>query len=416
MKNILLITSSGGGGLLQSAIAKQQQLKELNPKVNIVKKDVLIDWVAPVGYFGRWFYNWAQKTGNVFCQNILVRLNIYADVLFFPVVFLAVLRTLSKEKIDHVIDNTPICTSAVIKAIRLYNYLNKKQLYLEKVLVDLPTRYYRFLLKSIKRLSKKDKKYIKLVTIEPLLEKGQTEEDFWNKYVGLPRSQIIYEKYLIRTAFKKLMGKRREHKTYAIKIKTSNLEEKKFLDRCLTYNSASVQRLFDGFEFLIKPEDKLIVLLLGSQPARQATCEYVEKLMHLIEKKEKKYYLFVFLDRFQSKSANLFYKFFNLLENKPKNLYLIPMSFQDDETIALLFHRSDLTITRSGGHTIMELMAVAKKEKWIHSEAKKDFSLKQLLKGFISWEGGNALYLQKQMNGKIVTPRNIETHFVKSKL
>ena len=36
-----------------------------------------------------------------------------------------------------------------------------------------------------------------------------------------------------------------------------------------------------------------------------------------------------------------------------------------------------------------------------------------ILKGFIAWEGGNALYLQKQMEGKIVTPDSIEAFFVK---
>lgn len=416
MKKVLIITSSGGGGLLQSAIAKEQQLKEQDPNVVIVKKDILLDWVPPVGYFGKWFYNWAQKSGRVFFQGLLARCNIYADIVCFPAVFYHTLKTLFKEEIDHVMDNTPICTSATVKAVRFYSYLKKKPLYLEKVLVDLPTKHYRFLLKSIKRLSKKDKKYIQIVTIEPLLEKNQTEEEFWQKYLGLPKSQIVYEKYLIRSAFKKMMGKRREHKTYSIRIKTSGLEEQKFLDRCLTYNKAPVQRLFDGFEFLINPEDKLIVLLLGSQPAREATSKYIEKLMHLVRQKEENYYLFVFLNHFKNKKSGLFSNFLDFFKNKPQNLNLIPMSFQEDETIATLFHRSDLTITRSGGHTIMELMAVAKREKWIHSEAKKSSSLKHLLKGFVPWEGGNALYLQQRMEGKIVTPNSIETFFVKNRI
>ncbi len=414
MKKVLIITSSGGGGLLQSAIAKEQQLKEQDPNVVIVKKDILLDWVPPIGYFGRWLYNWAQKNGSILVQEILTRCNVYADMLFFPAVFYHTLKTLFKEDIDHVMDNTPICTSAIVKAIRLYSHFKKKPLYLEKVLVDLPTKHYRFLLRSIKRLSKKDKKFIRIVTIEPLLEKNQTEEEFWKKYLDLPTNQIVYEKYLIRSAFKKMMGKRREHKTYSVKIKTAGLEETNFLDRCLTYNKAPVQRLFDGFEFLINPEDKLLVLLLGSQPVREATSKYIEKLMYLVSQKEENYYLFVFLDRFQNKPGNLFSKFPGFLENKPKNLNLIPMSFQEDETIATLFHRSDLTITRSGGHTIMELMAVAKREKWIHSESKKDSSLKNLLKGFVAWEGGNALYLQQQMEGKIVTPNSVEAFFVKN--
>ncbi|MFA5250698.1 MAG: hypothetical protein WC371_04770, partial [Parachlamydiales bacterium] len=376
MHKILLITSSGGGGLLLSATAKEQEIKQQDPLAKIIRKDLLLDWMGPViGGFGRWYYNWAQKNGRVFWQNLLVRCNLYADKLFFPFIFYRTLKVLLEEEIDEVIDNQPVGTSAIIKAVRCYNYWKKKHLKLEKILVDLPTRHYRFLLKSLKNLSKKDKTYLRLVTIEPLLETDQSEADFWKKYAGLKLEQIVYEKYVIRTPFKKLMGKRREHKTCPIKIRVSSEPEKNFFERFLACNSSPVQRLFDGYEFLINPEDRLIVLLLGSQPARNATYQYVEKIMQLVQSRSEHYYLFVFADRFKHQKNNLFARLFLLCANKPKNLSLVPMSFQEDETIANLFHRSDLTLTRSGGHTIMELMAVAKREKWIHSEAKKSESL-----------------------------------------
>ena len=98
MKNILIITSSGGGGLLQSAVAKEQQLKEKDPTVKVITKDILLDWTLPIGYFGKWAYNWTQKTGRVFLQGFLARCNVYADILLFPMVFYHTFKTLKKEK------------------------------------------------------------------------------------------------------------------------------------------------------------------------------------------------------------------------------------------------------------------------------------------------------------------------------
>ena len=120
----------------------------------------------------------------------------------------------------------------------------------------------------------------------------------------------------------------------------------------------------------------------------------------------KKYYLFIFCGDFRKDKKNLFYKIFNLIENfedYPKCLNIIPMSFQKDDVISDLFHRSDITITKSGGHTIMELMAVAKGEKWIHSEGRGE-EFEELLKGIPFWEAGNACYLREKFGGDIVNP------------
>jgi hypothetical protein len=86
------------------------------------------------------------------------------------------------------------------------------------------------------------------------------------------------------------------------------------------------------------------------------------------------------------------------------------LSFQNDETIASVFYRSDLTCTRSGGQTAMELMCVMQGEIWIHSEAIKEpgqteaLTMDQLLRGIPGWEAGNAVYLHRFRRAKIVTP------------
>jgi len=86
------------------------------------------------------------------------------------------------------------------------------------------------------------------------------------------------------------------------------------------------------------------------------------------------------------------------------------MTFQSDEIIAPLFFRSDMTCTRSGGQTSMELMCVGQGKIWIHSETKNKGKVLQnedLLKGIPGWEAGNAAYLQRFRNAQLVTPFTI---------
>jgi hypothetical protein len=59
----------------------------------------------------------------------------------------------------------------------------------------------------------------------------------------------------------------------------------------------------------------------------------------------------------------------------------------------------------------MELMAIMSGKSFIHSEAKKGknktLSREDLLKGIPGWEAGNARYLIKKVNAKLVTPETL---------
>lgn len=87
-KKILLITSSGGGGLIQTAVAKEQEIKAKNPSAQIVKVDLLEEWVFwPIGHTFVNFWNKAQMQGNVRVQTIWVCLQFLADIFLFPLIF-----------------------------------------------------------------------------------------------------------------------------------------------------------------------------------------------------------------------------------------------------------------------------------------------------------------------------------------
>lgn len=407
-ENLLIITSSGGGGLLQSAIAIEQEQKKINPEINIVKRDLLMQWTGgAIGLFGRFFYNWTQRSGNVFWTNALTRGNLIADYIFYPIVFFAALTVLFRNKIDKVFDNQPMGLAPIIKALRIYNKLTKKNIVLQKVLVDLPTKEYAQLLKGIKKLSAKDKKWLHIFTIEPLLENERSYQEYWEKYGRISEEQITYKKYIIRESFKNFEKMPRPQNDFFVKIRSG--DEKEIAEKIFSKGSIGYKENDEGFEFKIGSKDKLFVILLGSQPSPNAILGYVSNFIEEIKlfKGEKKYHLFVFCDKFSKEKKGNFQSVLDLIDSTadyPKNLTIVPMSFQRDDVIAPLFFRSDLTITRSGGHTIMEIMAIVKKEKWIHSETKNSDSFEELLKGIPFWEAGNARYLKKTMNGDIVSP------------
>ena len=101
------------------------------------------------------------------------------------------------------------------------------------------------------------------------------------------------------------------------------------------------------------------------------------------------------------------------MDDYPRSLSIIPFSFQRDDVIAPLFYRSDLSCTRSGGQTAMELMSVCSGDMWVHSEARSDkrpLTQRELLQGIPAWEAANAVYLQKIRGAKIVTPETFVQH------
>lgn len=408
-KKLLIITSSAGGGLLQAAAAQQQAAIAKNPSVQTIQCDVLKDWVwSWLGRFSIESWNKAQKRGDVFSQKFFVSFQKLFDYINWPNSFFHTLAILFREDIDRVIDTQPSSTSAIMKAIRFFNWRSSKKVVLEKVIVDLPTRKATHFFQPIKALSRKDKRYLKLRTIPPLLEEGQTAEEFWQHFCGLSESEVHYEDVNVRIPFKNLQGKARSSEPISIGFNAKNKEEIHFMLQ--SFKRGDIQAKLQANEVLFEiPSDvKVVTILLGSQPARAATLNYVKNFIEVAKVLKKPMYLFVFCANHHKNS--LFQKVSELVQgvsDYPSLLSVIPFSFQNDCVIAPLFHRSDITISRSGGGTAMELMAVSTGEIWIHSEAKsksKKLTLKELLSGIPVWESESALYLLKLKGAKILTP------------
>jgi hypothetical protein len=411
-KKLLIITSSGGGGLIQTANAKEQQALAKDPNLVIVRVDLLKDWVwGPFGNFCINFWNKAQVKGNIFIQQICVWGQSITDYFLHPTIFLYSLYTIFKEDIDYVIDTQALGTSAIIKAIRIFNRKRNKNVKLEKVLVDLPTRKATHFFRSIKHLSPKSRKFIQLTSIEPLLENGESAENFWQETCGLSVREVNYEDPYVRKAFIPYKGKARSQEIIHLSIHYKNNEEFLLQQKTLQRGESTCEIQKDLVTFSIDPQDIVVTILLGSQPAHDATLSYLRQIIGAAKTfRRKKIKLFVFCADHVEGKESLFKKAADLVEkveDYPKNLTVIPFSFQKEDVIAPLFFRSNATCTRSGGQTAMELISVSTGEKWIHSEAPRNTDL---LKGMPSWESASAVYLQKMHGARIVSTETIHEH------
>ena len=193
-----------------------------------------------------------------------------------------------------------------------------------------------------------------------------------------------------------------------ISVRYKNAEEIRLMRKSYEKGGIRAKVKPGEVDFTIDPSDKMITVLLGSQPASEATFRYAKKFAALAKEFPKtKTHIFVFCADHKEGEETLFRKCAEIasrMKNYPKNLSIIPFSFQDEQVIAPLFYRSNINCTRSGGQTAMELMCVSTGEMWIHSEAKKG---QELLHGIPGWEAASAVYLQKLRGAKVVTPDTI---------
>ncbi len=417
MHNILIITSSGGGGLLQTANAMQQRVLVENPNTRIIRCDILKDWFwAGIGKYWGNQWNHAQRKGDVSTLSWIVNWQIFADYLFWPAIFFQSLRTLFREQIDRVIDTQPMGTSALLKAIRIYNWVKAKNIQLEKIVVDLPTEDATHFFGPVKKLSPLDRSTLKLTTIPPLLSPGETDEAFWQHHCNLTPSAICFEKFYVRQTFLKYQKKECLAEPFSIQIRIKNQEERTLIQKSVEKGVLRPLYQDQNITFSIPPKDRLATLLLGSQPANDATLRYVMRFIQEAQRKDPAglpLHLFVFCADHQPGEESLF-RTISLRVSKemnyPSQLSIIPISFQEEDVIAPLFSRSNLTCTRSGGQTAMELMCVSSGKTWIHSEARIDPrtgalpTREALLAGIPGWEAGNARYLENRLGAQIVTP------------
>ncbi|CCB90100.1 glycosyltransferase family protein [Simkania negevensis] len=411
-KKLLLITSSGGGGHIQAANAKAVKALSEDPNLEIIQKDILIDWVGR--RFGKCFvhlWNVSQKKGNLRMLSFLSKNIPVADILFWVLIFIKALRTILREDVDRIIDTQPVGTSATIKALKVASRFTGKKIKLEKVITELPTEKVLHFFKPIKGLSQADRNLLRLVSTTPLLSADQTPDAFWQKNCKLQESEVLYEDFPLRATFEVFRQKLDAPiERMNIEIKVKNYIEKFLIADTIKRGNLHAEIFRDKIAITIEPTDKVSTILLGSQPTEEATIKYVKSFIEMANKagdRGFRHLLFVFCNHEAEHRNSLLRRVHDAIQkftDYPQYLNIIPMCFQGDEVIAPLYYRSDATFTRSGGLTSMELMTVAQGQIWIHSEIKGTLDREKLGNGMPIWERGNAHYLQEKKGAQFITP------------
>jgi len=434
-QNCLILTNNSGGGHIEVAKQVQQEVDQKNKgqseKIHTVTHEIL------TGTFGSFIgkkianaWNNNQKKENIKLINRSLKFHRLGNAGAAIPVFFTTLRVLWKNDIDTVINVQPMATSSIVKAVRVMNFVNHRFLKKNHVinvsilLTELPTERTTDFFKSIKELSKNDRKIVKLITTQPLLVNGQNEQNFWKKNTGLSLENITYDDFPIRKAFNALDVENIQDIDH-LQVKFKGNDQKKFIDEC-TDSKLKTAKNEGLLQLDIQKNDKVFALMLGSQASFDATLSYVKNTIEWaqesLDEDADPHYLFVFCGRHEEGQKQSLLKAISETvieakknENYPPNLSIIPLAFQDDDQIAPILSRANVTITRSGGLTAMELLKVATGKVFIHvvdkqsqaqiNEEGKIINEEQILKkGMLFWEGGNYLYLKEEKNAQLITP------------
>ncbi|NGX32506.1 MAG: hypothetical protein K1060chlam4_00554 [Candidatus Anoxychlamydiales bacterium] len=420
--NYLIITASGGAGNLHGAKAQKQILEKNDPNANVITKDFMLDWLGVLmGNFGVYAWNTAQKKGSVRLQKFLGNGIRILNILFWPRIFFSAYQDLLKHDIDFVFHMQALGAPAIIKAIRLYNRVKKKNVELKIIFTDLPACKSTHYFNPIKRLSKKDKKILLISSIKPPLKKDQTEEEFWNENCRISMDRVCYDPYPVRESFYKLENKKRENIDYKIKINFTNDVEGNFIEEISKKGNTHFIKNESSIEYTIKPKDFLITIILGSKPCFKAIYKYIYDLTQFMKKNlvKKNIIIFPYCSASKDPVIKKLHKMIMKIDEFPGNLTIAAMSFQKEDVIAAIYFRSDLTITKSAGQTAMELMKVSKAKFFVHTECNlkvSEATNEKLLKGIPVWESGIASFMQEKMKAQLINPKSFidvcKEHFV----
>ncbi|MBS0586284.1 MAG: YwaF family protein [Verrucomicrobia bacterium] len=371
-KRALLLTIAGGGGHLEAAKAKMRELAENYPGIGVLQKDLFLDFLPLVGKPILSSWNRSQVAGkSASLSKFFSKVQKIGEYLMGPLVFFLLVRFLEKNRISVIIDTQAFGTRAIIRAIRYMRWWHGQEIYLEKSLTELPTKEFNFFAESIRNLSLKDRAFLKLRTTEPLLEEGERDGSFWQKYYSLSLSSVLYGSLPVRASFLKY-------------------SDPKVSERELTV-------LLEEGPFLITAHDKVALILLGSNPDKKAVKGYIEEFLLKakgIRKGGHRHILLIFCSKQEDLKEEI-----KEIAKRAENLIIVPLGYQKEEVTAALLHRADLTLTRSGGLTSMELLLVSRGQILIH---KGEGSV-----GMPVWEFGNFSYLEAKKNAALVTPKTL---------
>lgn len=432
------------------------------------KADIDITRFLNIGFlrFGDWSartWNEAQKRGDMntlrtFLLPICMKIAEFAFGWLIRLRMEQTLRHLMSEP-KFVVSTQAFCLKYIAQAVRNVNVEKGWNMHLEVHLTDLPSKCATHFFPSVKSVAEDPtlRAITTLYAVPPLQKKHRSERDFWQTHCG--DIQVRTDAPLpVRRTFlhPEEMGRQLDQPTFDVSIRLNDPREADGIQEGMGDGTRVNEERRDSlYQIRLKKEDKVGFLMLGSQPTYDSVLTWLKTFVQARQRVEKadgrQYYFFLICGTPGTNKLNLLFEtvLSELRAMKsdpsfPKDVHIVPCTNQDETVIAPLLARSDLTITRSGGSTSMELLqlfdrsqAIPKRANrctLIHSEAsfhdddqfrrsvvalkeKEKYSElshenveriameKQLMKeGMIPWEAKNAQYLQEKIGAHVTTP------------
>lgn len=213
-------------------------------------------------------------------------------------------------------------------------------------------------------------------------------------------------------------------KDLSLNMKVANPNEVSMLKESGAIDADASVSSTQTIHVTIPADAKVQSIMLGSQAAVEATLEYVDTEIAACQQNSdnnQEQYIFVFCGKHDA-SDSLFAQLNEKIRQGkstgqiPKNLKIIPLTYQDANLIAPLYSRSDEVFIRAGGISCMEIEAVSQGKVNIHSERKgQQLTQAELLAAMLFWEQGNAEHVMQVLglDGKgqqLVQVTNPETY------
>jgi len=407
---VLIVTASAGGGHIQAAHAKSMHLQRFYDSPMILTQDLVIDWIGKrVGKGACNLWNYAQRRGNVFLQRCIYTLAPYCDIFLGPKFFLKTLYLILKHDLDYVVDTQPSGLNAMLKATYWASIIKGRHIFLEKMIIELPTSKISLYYRPLRKIRKKYLKHLHIQTAFPLLEKHNTPEEFWEHYTRLPASMFDTSAAPIRPTF--LQDYSHVHKDdLELTLMLHDNEEFDLITKGLTHCCAHFTAKKKTLNLTLPPAAHVTTLMLGTYPSTSGVKKYVAQFIEHLSQKgtDRVHFLFVFCSHKEAKNSLLheLHELIDMLMPFPETICVLPLYFQDEKVIAPLLARSQITITRSGAITSHELLNVATGNVFIHSECKSPpYTQDRMKKWMPLWEEGNAEYLAKKKGARLINPQ-----------
>lgn len=343
--------------------------------------DMLLD-IYPAGYEHAAIWNILQREDKVGDIQLMLPLRGKIDKQHYKFVYKFFENKLTNAHdfnvpYTEIISTQILGIAALCDAVIAHNEKYGSLVQVHQYITDMPTEYASHFFESLEQLTPQQRQVIFLY--------GVNLEENWPKvcerYSNLGESafgKVVtidpHNNPMVRPGFKK--GSLAEF----VKTQKCELEVQMPVRQC-------------PVKYAVAPEEKIACIMLGSQASNDIV-KYVSQLVDYGRYKK----IFIFggaTERIQGVIKEA-------VKDVQTDVELIYLANQDDDHIAPIMARSNLIITRTGGISCFEQMALVHRipDQYVYLHAKSD--AKGVMSTGIEWEDGNrsalASYLEGQAN------------------